>query len=262
GTDYCYPANTCPAGEEPISDGDGVCDYGEGCTSADCIDGDTDTCVTGTICSNGACSTKIECLNGYTLCNDDGSSKNYCFPGNQCPTGDEPIDNNDGVCDYGEGCASADCENGDKDSCVEGTLCQNGMCTSTSPTPWTSSSTPTPGTCLFISNTNDNCEDDGFLEYSWNAKITWPADNSNIGWSLPQGCYNAGGSITTCKQFSDGWHYDPIYNGYNALSTSCIDNSKFIQCPSQSQLPFFGIYSLIMTITLIGLIYAIRLRKD
>jgi len=55
GKNYCYPGSSCPSGQIPPSNGNGKCDAGEGCTSTDCRDGDSDSCVSGIYCLLGKC---------------------------------------------------------------------------------------------------------------------------------------------------------------------------------------------------------------
>ena len=77
------------------------------------------------------------------------------------------------------------------------------------------------GTCEYISETNDNC-DDGFLVYSWIAD-----------WS--------GTEVTRPGE--------------------CVDGSRTIECPAQIQLPFFGIYNFIATVLIIAGIYAVLILR-
>jgi len=66
------------------------------------------------------------CPTGTTLCSRN--EIDYCYPGDICPIGEAPIDDDDGVCEIGEGCTSSDCNDGDQDSCITGTTCQSGVC--------------------------------------------------------------------------------------------------------------------------------------
>ena len=77
------------------------------------------------------------------------------------------------------------------------------------------------GTCTFIESTNDDCSD-GFLTYSWTSAWTGPAGDE------PE---------------------------------ECSDGSKVIECPVQIQLPFFGIYNLIVSMLLIAMVYFIMFKK-
>jgi len=49
----CVLKDTC--GYPPLSDGDGICEFGEGCTSSDCALGGKDTCGIDLSCINGRC---------------------------------------------------------------------------------------------------------------------------------------------------------------------------------------------------------------
>jgi hypothetical protein len=130
---YCYFGNECPAGENSSCDYDLSCDSGEGCLCSDC-NGKQDSCITGATCSVGTCYSSIIpiqeplCEFGYTLCRNPSKSRDYCYPGSQCPSGHNPLNNNNGSCDIGEGCLSADCKNGDQDTCSNSTYCSGGMC--------------------------------------------------------------------------------------------------------------------------------------
>jgi len=77
------------------------------------------------------------------------------------------------------------------------------------------------GTCEYISETSDNC-DDGFLVYSWIAD-----------WN---------GSLAD-------------------KPAECVDGSKTIECPAQIQLPFFGIYNFIATVLILAVIYTILILR-
>ena len=105
------------------------------------------------------------------------------------------------------------------------------------------------GTCNYLENTADDCED-GYLEYSWKANWKWDSDNI-----LTLSYSGQEGYIQTLE---DGtWHYDP-----QGLSVSCKDGSNpGIPCPSRVNLPFFGFYSLLISILSIALIYAILILK-
>ncbi len=138
GWDYCYPGTSCPLDHNPDCNGDGVCDQEEGCTCSDC-EGLQDSCAIDTTCSSGSCYsstipvTEPLCEFGYTLCRD--SSLDYCYPGNVCPSGDNPFSNNNGSCDVGEGCTSSDCIDGDQDTCSTDTYCYTGLCYATGGAP-------------------------------------------------------------------------------------------------------------------------------
>ncbi len=80
----------------------------------------------------------------------------------------------------------------------------------------------TIGTCVFDENSVDDCSD-GFLSYSW---------------------------VTS-------WTGNP-----EDKPSSCADGSRVIECPAQVQLPFFGIYNVLLSIIIIIVIYlALNYRK-
>ncbi len=98
------------------------------------------------------------------------------------------------------------------------------------------------GSCFFSEITDDDC-DDGFLTYSWSGIWSWDINNifsSNI----------SGDGYVEDPIGSGAWHYDPDRTFQN-----CVGGSNSLVCPAQIQLPFFGVYGLIITIILIILIY-------
>jgi len=101
--------------EEGDCDNDGTCEImdGEDCTCSDCI-GKRGPCGFGQKCDTTA---QCVCEDGTTLC-DDKTCRAVCGSFN-C--------NNNGTCDYGEGCSCADCD-GKTDSCGISSLCIDGVC--------------------------------------------------------------------------------------------------------------------------------------
>jgi hypothetical protein len=229
GIDYCYPGSTCLVNEEPISDGDSVCELSEGCSSPDCSDGDTDSCVSGATCSSGMCysatatATNVTCNYGFTLCRTSGT--NYCYPGNECPVGQEPISDGDTICELGEGCLSEDCVEGGQDSCTNGLYCVTGEC----------SSVEAPinliqglGGCKISQTVEKNCNEEpvGYKTIQWTG--TWTGNGTT------------GDSYTRC-----------VTGGRST-----------IPCPAQVQLPFFTYVQIIIAVVVIALIYvSIVLKK-
>jgi len=222
GVDYCGVSG-CPGGEVPTSDGDSVCETGEGC-SADC-EGKQDSCILGATCVGGKCSgttvptnAEIRCAYGFTLCQVSG--KNYCYPGNKCPTGQNPPSiGNPLKCDVGEGCLTTpDCKDGDQDSCISGTYCSLGKCASIQD-PFAIGAA---GECKITQIIEKDC--DATDPYKI---IRWTGEWSGIG-------------------------DDPSNPAYQR----CIaGGGARIPCPAQIQLPFFDYYSLIIVIGVIALIY-------
>lgn len=88
----------------------GVCDFGESCTCSDCHY-KTDSCSSGSVCDSKL--NLCKCNDGTTLCSD-GVCKVNCTSYN--------CDSN-GVCDSGEGCQCADCNN-QQSTCMDGSLCK------------------------------------------------------------------------------------------------------------------------------------------
>ena len=88
------------------------------------------------------------------------------------------------------------------------------------------------GTCTYTENSLDTCDDDGMLVRSLDALWQWAPGNE----------------IT---------QYDPLGRAQN-----CVPIESTFACPASIQLPFFGVYQLVIVIAVIGLIYLIwALRK-
>jgi len=220
GGSYCYPGNACPLTDIPTTNNDSICNAGEGCSSADC-NGQQDNCATGLTCSGGMCSSATApivdptCDYGYTTCHKAGTSRNYCYPGNSCPLSDVPLANNNGSCDFGEGCSSiGDCKDGDIDGCSAGLYCSSGKCSS-------SNQPASLGSCKISQTIDKDCNTApvGYKTISWHG--TWTG-STQTGTAHDQ-CL-AGGTVT-------------------------------VPCPAQVQLPFFDYLELIGSVIVIGLIY-------
>lgn len=218
GTKDCGTSSHC--------NNDGVCEFGEeGCTCADC-EGKQDTCTSGLLCSAGTCYSSIlpivdpTCSYGYTLCHKAGSSpsRNYCYFGNVCPTGDESLSNNDGKCDLGEGCSSADCKDGDLDSCSRNLFCRSEKC-------YNSVGPLTFGLCKISQSITKNCDVEPVGYQTIVATGTWTGADST----------KKGKIYDWCIHLAD----KPI----TAL------------CPAQVQLPFFDYLGMIGSVVIIALIY-------
>ena len=109
---------------------------------------------------------------------------------------------------------------------------------------------PTVGSCKYSESTVDNCND-GFLEYSWSTVWTWGADNGYATYS------NGPSNEIADYVLENGlYYYDPF-----KLSPRCVGGSNIIPCPAKIQLPFFGVYNLIITISLIAGIYFVLRRN-
>src|SRR5208283_273893 len=92
--------------------------------SLDCNNGQQGSCAAGALCSNGLCSNSSNvanvttCGNGYALCLQPYKSLTYCYPSNQCPSGDVPAANS---------CIGAT-TGSSSTSCQPNLLCNNGLC--------------------------------------------------------------------------------------------------------------------------------------
>jgi hypothetical protein len=87
------------------------------------------------------------------------------------------------------------------------------------------------GTCAYTENSQDTCEDDGMLTRSLVASWSWSPENPS--------------------------HSDPLLK-----QAKCQNIEDVISCPASAQVPFFGIYQLVIVIAIILIIYLIYfLRK-
>ena len=95
------------------------------------------------------------------------------------------------------------------------------------------------GTCIYTQSTDDTCDDDGFLTFSWTTEWIWIGECDATCQSQPQNL---------------------------ALKTECDNDdglTRSLACPAQIPLPFFNIYSFVAALTIIALIYVILiLRKE
>ncbi|MDD5699825.1 MAG: hypothetical protein PHH00_01370 [Candidatus Nanoarchaeia archaeon] len=187
--DYCYRGNACPADEMPLDDGFGICDLGDGCSNTfSCSDGEQDSCVEGSLCQGGMCSSGASvvpvtaCEGGFNLCSN--ALGKYCYPEIGCPGTDQDIPN----------------------VCILPAVDQGGICMDNS---------SSFGKCTYsYISSGDNC-DDGFLTYSWTS--TW--------------------------------------KGTGAQPPACTSGSATIECPAQIPLPLFTPANTIVTVLAIITIY-------
>jgi hypothetical protein len=211
GLKYCFPGSSC-SGDNVPEDSDSICDFGEGCTSSDCSDGDQDSCVEGAKCKGGKCFVQGEtpesmegCNSGYTFCRDPVSQLKYCYPGNKCRSGHKIPEDSDSICDFGEGCTSSDCSDGDQDSCLGGAYCSDGACYS--------SSKP-QGTCYYEQTVIDKDCSDGYLEYAWTAR--W------VGTGLkPQSCSDKSKTLP-CSGYIQAPFFDSFSMIWSAIAIALI----------------------------------------
>ncbi len=210
--------NECQAGWGGFSDtvcGNNIREYGEVCDGTD---------LDNRLCADFGFS------GGTLICKSDCSG----FITNQC---DDYDCNNDGVLDAGkEACdgnqlGGFECTNFDE--FIEGVL----LCDSSCEFDFSLCIAPVLpsteiGTCIYTQFTDDTCDDDGFLTFSWTAEFVW----------------------------AEGMGPEDDVKG---LHLNCVDGQKTVECPAQIPLPFFNMYSFIATLSIIALIYVILiLRKE
>ncbi|VVB83940.1 Uncharacterised protein [uncultured archaeon] len=172
-------------------------------------------CESEQICTDNGCkySDGTPCDYGYTLCNSAGV--NYCNIGDTCPSG-QTLGNNNESCDMRiDGCLSADCIDGDRDTCSDGLYCMSKEC----------SSVELPlslelMSCKVTQTLDKDCSTApvGYKTITW--KGTWTGEQEGAAYEK---CV-AGGSST-------------------------------VPCPAEIQLPFFDYAELIVTIIVIAGIY-------
>jgi len=118
------------------------------------------------------------------------------------------------------------------------------------------------GTCIFNENVNDNC-DDGYLTYSWDVSLSWPAENPGFS-SNPGGIDYVKFDISIDPIFDDLWHFDPespSTPGKRPIFNGCRSSSKTVSCPTQVELRFFGMFNFIFAGILTTLIYLRREKR-
>ena len=108
------------------------------------------------------------------------------------------------------------------------------------------------GQCTYVESTEDDCSD-GFLIYSWESTWVWNSQNSfdedpendNYIYDEDAGVYR----------------YDPEDSFGVRKSEACQSGETMVECPAEVQLPFFGIYSLIVSLILIIVIHFVLVIK-
>lgn len=199
--EYCYSSQTCNTADNCLS----------------CPDGQVE-CKSTLKCENLGDCPLSGCNYGLQLCKN--SEGYYCSM--LCPDGENPLTNNDGECEFYEGCSSPDCANGGADSCQEPFYCVNGMC-STVEDPFFFLDY-----CSVTEQILTDCGDEtsqGYRTIKWTG--IWSGEQSGDDY---QKCVE-GGEIS-------------------------------IACPTQTQLPFFDYLELVISLIIISVIYiALILRK-
>jgi len=119
------------------------------------------------------------------------------------------------------------------------------------------------GNCFFDQLDMDNC-DDGFISSSWGSNWVWGTGN-DFGTDDPATGGTPDAPYTGESYIWNGtnWVYDPIDPFTDTHeSEKCAGGSSTVPCPAQVQLPFFGLYSVIITIILILGIYVGLANKE
>jgi hypothetical protein len=217
GTVTCTKDSDCASGNDCIA---GICFDPTTCSGVSCPS--PSSCISGNCINDNGTIITDGCGYGYTLCNKVGLF--YCYPGNTCPVGETPGDNNNGTCDFGsDGCSSKDCKDSDRDTCKIGLYCVNKKCGSViTPTGLNLSS------CRITQTIQKDCntEPTGYKTITW--KGTW-LGNTTSGVA------------------------------YNRCLKGGTDN---VPCPAEVQLPFFDYIELIITLVVIAGIYVSLVLKS
>jgi cysteine-rich repeat protein len=255
--DLCQDDCTCYGPSNP--DGSGACTY-----DSSGICDDTKECWL----AGDKCKDDCTCENGYDA-NGEGSCGNgpACVPyENECWLAGDLCQydctcygpsnpDGSGACTYS---ASEVCGDSNEcwlagDSCKEDCTCKD----NTSPDNEGSclgsgvGIRPNIGTCLYTENSLDTCTDDGMLTRSLGANWLW--DNENSFSSIPSG----DDSTYYVQDVESGvYRYDPLKK-----SQTCVYIEDNFVCPGSVQVPFFGLYQLIITIAIVVLIYLIYILK-
>jgi len=148
--------------------------------------------------------------------------------------------NNDGTRDVGEACDGNDLGGfscADFDDFTGGNLLCNSACDfDTGQCIGGELEGSEIGICIYTQVTDDTCGDDGFLTFSWVAEFVW-VEECGLG--------------STCRADNQD------------LADQCETIDETRACPAQIPLPFFNIYSFIVTLIIITLIYVVLiLRKE
>ena len=198
------------------------------------------------LCSGTSCSSFTGCGSGYTLCENSSSNSVYCFPGYNCPSGDEP--SSGGTCGWLEGgCSSAICNPGDQDTCALGTTCLKqpsdlgggGICNGTT----VSNQYCSLGTCYNQSFTSGGCGNGYTLCDYKGTNFCYPGTSCPEGTTTPEtagqcgpndscaspGCLNnlsnPKGSCIGDAYCKDGSCYSPTaFSGTCTLTTTTSGN--------------------------------------
>ena len=158
------------------------------------------------------------CNYGCTLCHNQ-TSENHCNLGLSCPVGDEPLSNDDGFCDFGEGCLSDDCEDGERDTCISPYYCSLGKCSSIEGPPLSL------GMCKVTQVVESECDEEPVGYKNMRVTGTWTGEET-------------------------GSAYEKCIAMQNKLIT--------VPCAAQIQLPLESWWGIIIVILALVIFYVIR----
>jgi len=236
GLGYCEPIKVCGPGDECWLQGDKctdncICETGHnpngdgtcGTDNPDVCKPNIDDCWL----MGDKCEYDCKCANGYV-----SNGLGYCEPKHVCDSGDECWIISNG-CQF-----DCTCENHDPDG-LGG--CNSGGANTFS----------RPGECTGKSTGTEVCEE-GVQSITRILTSTWTWDEQNSFSEIP--AWGGDGSKFVEERDSLGniiYRYDPF-----GESSSCSGStSQTIICPALVQLPFFGIYHVIIALILVALIY-------
>ncbi|MGY4884829.1 MAG: DUF4215 domain-containing protein [Nanobdellota archaeon] len=261
--DLCTDECTCFGTSTP--NGDGSCDY----SGSDVCDNTKECWLAGDHCEDDC-----TCEDGYPS-NNDGTcgddNPNVCIEDiyendcwlvgdlctDECTCFGTSTPNGDGSCDYSgsDVCGEEDqcwlvgdhCE--DDCTCEDGYYPNNeGICVDEDG--GSGGIIRKKGTCSYAETGEDTCED-SYLDRVLDA--IWQWDSSNSYTEIPAGENEA--DYIQDTEYSV-YRYDP-----ERKSQLCTDIQDRFLCPASVEVPFFGIYQLVIALTIIGLVYLMLILK-
>lgn len=233
--------------------GNGIREAGEQCDGLDLRNpaGQNFTCTNfdeysgGTLLCDSNCMLNFTQCTGYS-CNNNGTRE----PGEAC-------DGNN-LSKPGGGswsCTDFDDFTGGPLSCTSTCQFNTSQCTFN---PGSGSTGVSLGTCVYNTDSVIDCEDpnsNGIYTASYHGSWTWATNYSSQAL-----CEATNGAGKCVEDPAGSWHYSPT--GLTPKVNCETPGENTIECPAQVRLPFFGNLQFIITLLVIGLIYAmLRLEK-